>query len=213
MKTNRKNLIDTLSEDLTPVKPLNLRAVTIAWYFGAFAFAIAIMLVIAPFRENIFEQLASSKQFLFESVFGLITIGFLIYRAIELSRPSGNTSSKALVLPISMLTIWLSMYVYGYVEPALEPSMHGKRPHCSLEVMLISIPSMLIGMVIIKKQWPIMPTMSALLIGLAAGAIPQLLMQFGCMYETTHILLYHVLPGLCVGAIAAMLSNKLIQKV
>lgn len=213
MKPSRKHLIDALSEDLTPVKPLNLRAVTIVWYVGAFAFAICMMLLVAPFRENIFTQLATSKQFIFESVLGLIAITILIYRGIALSRPSSETSNKALLLPIGILTLWLGMYVFGYFQPALEPALVGKRPHCSLEVILISIPSMLVGMMIIKKQWPIMPTISALLIGLAAGAIPQLLMQFGCMYETTHILIYHVLPGLGVGAIAAVLSNKLIQKV
>ncbi len=213
MTPNRKNLIDTLSANLTPVKPLNLRAVTAAWYIGAFAFAICVMLFIAPFRENTFTQLASSKQFLIESVVGLVAIALLIYRAIDLARPSGNTTHKALILPLGMLILWLGMYVYGYIQPALDPSMADKRPHCALETILIAIPSMLIGMAIIKKQWPIIPTTCAILIGLAAGAIPQLLMQFACMYETTHILLYHVVPGLCVGAIAAVLSNKLIKKV
>lgn len=213
MKANRKNLIDDLSQDLKPVKPINLFAVTATWYLAAFAFAIGMMLLVSPFRENIWSQLASSKQFLFESILGLVAIALLVHRGIALSRPSSNTTVKALALPIALLLLWLGMYVFGYFQPALEPAMLGKRAHCSLEVIFISIPSMLIGMAIIKKQWPIMPTISALLIGLAAGAIPQLLMQFGCMYETTHILLFHVLPGLSVGAIAAALSNKLIQKV
>lgn len=213
MNTNRENLISELSNDLSPVKPLNLKLVTLIWYLSAFGFAIAMMLLVAPFRENIFTQLATSKQFLFESVLGLVAIGFLVYRAIDLSRPSSQATPKALILPLGLLFLWLGMYLYGYIEPALEPSMAGKRPHCSMETVLIALPSMFIGMFIIRKQWPVLPTTSALLIGLAAGAIPQLLMQFGCMYETSHILLYHVLPGLSVGAIAAVLSNKLIQKV
>jgi len=211
MKPTRENLINNLSSSLKPVKPLNLPLVTLGWYIGAFALTIALMLMVAPFRENILTQLTTSKQFLFESILGLVSIGLLIYRGIDLSRPSGNTSTKALILPIGLLVLWLSIYAFGYIQPALEPSHLGKRGHCSLEVLMFGLPSMVVGLYIMKRQWPILSTSSALLIGLAAGAIPQLLMQFGCMYETTHILVYHVLPGLSVGIIAALIGKLLIK--
>ena len=48
-------------------------------------------------------------------------------------------------------------------------------------------------------------------LGLAAGMLPALYMQLACMYEPTHILSMHILPGLLMvlaGAAIALLWRR-----
>jgi hypothetical protein len=45
-------------------------------------------------------------------------------------------------------------------------------------------------------------------IGLAAGMLPALYMQLACMYEPSHILGYHILPGLLMVGAAAGIAAK-----
>ena len=46
-----------------------------------------------------------------------------------------------------------------------------------------------------------------MLLALAAGMIPALFMQVACMYDPSHILLLHILPGLSMVLGAAALAS------
>ena len=43
-------------------------------------------------------------------------------------------------------------------------------------------------------------------LGLAAGMLPALYMQLACMYEPLHILTLHILPGLAMVLMAAVIA-------
>lgn len=95
--------------------------------------------------------------------------------------------------------IWVGFYVLGLFEPALDPSMHGKREHCHYEAFIYSLPPTIISCWLISKRLPLQTFQTGLLTGIAAGMIPALLMRFSCMYDPGHILKAHILPGLVNG--------------
>lgn len=212
MKQNHNNLINELTADLKPVKVLSVPKVTILWLMATFISSIVFLLLVMPFRENFMAQLAQSTHFLIESLLGLTLISFLAYKSIDSLVPSEHTGSKQGYLALALAISWIGIYAFGYIEPALSPSSLGMRPHCSIEVIVYAIPSLAIGLLITSKQWPLTPTISGLFIGLAAGAVPAFLMQFACAYETTHIIIYHLLPGVCIGLLGALLANRFIKK-
>ena len=119
--------------------------------------------------------------------------------------PAALTRRFAMVGAVLML-LWLAQYVFGLVNPALEPSELGKRGHCSMEVMLYSTPLILAAMYFIRRLYPLAFARTALSAGLAAGMIPALYMQLACMYESVHILSMHIFPGLVMGLAAAAMA-------
>jgi len=212
MKQHRDDLINELTTDLTPVKAISVPKAAMLWLAATFLSSIIFLLLVMPFRDNFISQLSESKHFLIESILGLAFIAYLAYKSIDSAIPSDSATSKSRYLPLTLLLCWIGIYAFGFIDPAVHPSDHGMRPHCSIEVMIYAIPSLVIGLFIINKQWPLAPTMSGLLVGLVAGAVPAFLMQFACAYETEHILVYHLLPGVSIGLLGAFIANRFIKR-
>ncbi|MFT4583693.1 MAG: hypothetical protein ACI915_005129 [Gammaproteobacteria bacterium] len=74
--------------------------------------------------------------------------------------------------------------------------MTGKREHCYVEVFLVGLPALAFGIIALRNLYPLRDAFSGALIGLAAGTIPALMMQFACMYLVPHIFSHHLAPGL-----------------
>jgi hypothetical protein len=110
-----------------------------------------------------------------------------------------------------LLFIWVVFYVYGIVDPALSESMSGKRDHCYLETMLMASLPLSVGLFWAKGQWPTNVMQTGLLFGLASGAIAAMVMQFACMYDPMHALLFHILPGFFMGFVGAFLAKVIIK--
>ena len=142
---------------------------------------------------------------------GCIAIIVIAYMAFRSAIPSGQSEYKRRVVPIGLLFVWMAFYVYGIVDPALVESMAGKRDHCYLETMLLAALPLLAGLFWAKGCWPTNKVQTGLLFGLASGAIAAMVMQFACMYDPMHALLFHVLPGLFMGVIGAFLAKIIIK--
>ncbi|OUR71277.1 hypothetical protein A9Q78_10105 [Methylophaga sp. 41_12_T18] len=206
MKTSRRNFIDNLTTELTPVNAVNTRVSAMYWFASAFALAIIIFSLTGPFRSGAVDSLLSSPQFFIETVIGLIAVITLIYTAFEMAIPAPRSKIRILAWPVLILVGWISLYLFGLSHPALEPSMLGKREFCYVETFLYSVPALLLGLLWVKKQWPTEPVIAGALVGVAAGVVPAMVMQFACMYEPMHILTEHILPGLSVGLVGALLA-------
>jgi hypothetical protein len=142
---------------------------------------------------------------------GFLGIALLIYTAFGLTIPSQKQVAKRLVWPFTILTIWIGAYLLGLIYPALEPSMSGKREYCYYETFVYALPLLLTSLLWARKQWPLHPKVTGLLLGLAAGAVPALIMQFACMYEPLHILTRHILPGLSVGLLGVLMGSAMLR--
>jgi len=194
-------LISNLSRDLAPVSPpSNINRLAIAWFLLSAIFVVAITHLFGPIRPGAFSQLGTEPRFLLETMLGVAAIlwtSLLAFRSAVPAALSKQFAATGMVL----MALWLAQYVIGFVSPALEPSMLGKRDHCFSETLVYSLPVILTGLFLIRRLYPLRPMRTAMSIGLAAGMLPALYMQLACMYEPSHILGYHILPGLLmVGA-------------
>jgi hypothetical protein len=212
MKNDHEKLITALVNDLKPVaKPAGFVMPFQLWLMMAVLFASGLAWLMGPYRPGALAQLAASLQFSVETVVGCIAITMIVFIAFRSAIPSGMTEFKQRVMPISLLFVWIGFYVYGIVDPALAESMAGKRDHCYLETMLFATLPLLVGLFWAKKLWPINKIQTGLLFGLASGGIAAMVMQFACMYEPMHALLFHILPGLEMGVIGAFLAKVIIK--
>lgn len=203
MSKNRNELISELSHNLT-VSSRAGRTVDLIVYWLALNFIIAISLIYydGPFRADSLQQAYDNPQFFLESLTGLFAIVMLGVTAIHSGIPSNRFNLRLFLPALSVLFIWLGFYVVGIWSPALEPSTVGMRSvPCYLETILFGLPSLVLGMYFIGRLWPLNGARTGLMIGLAAGATPALIMQFACMYAPVHIITHHLLPGLMLGVI------------
>ena len=83
---------------------------------------------------------------------------------------------------------------------------------CYVETILYGLPSLVIGIYLIGRLWPLHGASTGLIIGLAAGATPALIMQFACMYIPLHIITHHLLPGLLLGIVGLFAGKYFLTK-
>ncbi len=194
---DRDALIAQLSSGLETVKPTPLGPMTLLWLLLSGAWVIGAIHVTGTLRPGALQQLAQHPHFLLETLTGVLAIGLLGLIGFRSAAP-GALSRPLLGVALALLGVWLSSYVAGFVSPALEPSMLGKRDHCMSETLLFGLPPAVLAMFMARRLYPLDGSRTALLLSLAAGMMPALYMQLACMYEPSHILRLHILPGLLV---------------
>lgn len=201
-----ERLIDSLSRDLAPVAPArNVNLVGLAWLLSSAVFVVAVTQSVDPVRPGVLDQFAEAPRFLLETLLGVVAISWTGLLAFRSAVP-GELSRKFAAAGLALMALWLAQYVVGLASPALEPSEWGKRPFCYLETMIYSAPPILAAVFIARRLYPLHYTRTAMLLALAAGMIPALFMQVACMYDPSHILLLHILPGLSMVLGAAALT-------
>lgn len=208
----RDDLIADLVGDLSPVRaPGKTGARSMLWLGLAATVAVALMFARAPFRPGFVDQLSTNPRFLIESLCGFGAIVLAARFSFAAAVPGAKPSIILLTLPFVAALSWIAFYLYGFIDPALPASMAGKRPHCFAEVFCLGLPALIVGFIALRSLYPLRGSYSGALIGLAAGAIPALAMQFACMYLTPHILSHHILPGLALALIGAIAGRFLLH--
>ena len=201
-----ERLIENLSRDLPPVAPPhNVNLVGLTWLLASAIFVVAVTQWTDPVRPGVFGQFQEAPRFLLETLLGVAAITWVGLLAFRSAVP-GELTRRFAVAGLALMALWLAQYVIGLVSPALEPSEWGKRPFCYLETMIYSAPPILAALFIARRLYPLHYRRTAMLLALAAGMIPALFMQIACMYDPSHILLLHVLPGLSMALVAAALA-------
>ena len=210
---NRDALLDGLSEDLAPVRPRwPAGAAAALWLVLSWAFVVAATLATGPMRPDFAEQLAASPRFVLEVVAGVGVGIAAIVGALRLAVPGAGRPSFLLALTLAGAALWAGLFAFGLFDPALEPSMLGKREHCSVETFLFSAAPLVGAIFLMRRRAVLLPVPTALLAGLAAASLPAGLMQLACMYAPEHVLLYHVLPAVAVAAGAAVAGRWLLPR-
>jgi hypothetical protein len=210
MMKRQDELIDALSSNLEPVKPArNINAMAGAWVLLSALFVIVATYLAGPLRPGVFDQLASNPRFLLETLLGVAAITWVGVAAFRAAIPAALT--KVFMLTgLILMGLWLAQYVIGLFNPALEPSTLGVRAACYFETMAYALPPTIVAILLARRLYPLQWLKAASVFGLTAGMIPALYMQLACMYEPTHILAFHILPGLAmvfVGIVGAVIAK------
>lgn len=201
-----EQLIEELSRDLPPVRPSpNVNALAMLWLIASAVFVVMVTWLAGPVRTGAFGQLAAEPRFLLETVLGVVAIGWLGLAAFRAAVPGALTRRFA-VAGFVLLAFWLAQYVVGLVNPALQPSDLGERHRCYLETAVYALAPILAGVILVRRLYPLRYLRTAMSLALAAGMIPALYMQIACMYEPSHILQFHILPGLSMVLVGAAVS-------
>lgn len=200
----KDQLVDHLAADLRPVHRFSAGAVLALWLGIAWAFVCLVTFATGDLRPGVIEQLRQSPRFLVECVLGLV-VGIAVFRnAILLSLPGVMSWKRAAIVTVGLLGVWVGVYVYGLANPALEPSMLGKRPHCFVETFAFSSVPLVLGYWLVSRRTPIARGWTGALIGAAAASLPATIMQIACMYDPKHILQFHLAPVAIVGIAGAI---------
>ena len=206
-------LVETLKGDFSPVRrPLPVGRAAVLWLLGSWAFVAAIMVVTGPFRPGFSEQLLSSPRFLLECLLGMAVSVAATWAALALSVPGFSSFGRLLVAAATPLVAWFGTYFYGLLDPALAPSMVGKRAHCLLETLFLGLPPFAALLALVRRRAAIRRAWAGALGGVAGAGIPALLMQMACMYDPRHILTHHLGPMLLVSVLGAALAWRFLPR-
>lgn len=207
----RSQLIDSLATAMRPLRPVRgLDWHALGWCVLALGLVAVAALAGGTLRAGVLEQLQDHPRFLLESLLGATGIVMAGVAAFRAAVP-GALSRRFGVATVLVLAAWTLCYVIGLYSPALEPSMLGKRPGCVWETPLLALAPLLLALGYQRRLYPLHPAGAGALLGLAAGSLAALFMQFACMYEPRHILGFHLLPGIAVapaGALLALLAAR-----
>jgi len=202
-----KQLIDQLAGDLQPVKrlpPVSLMA--LAWLLFLAVTVVASINLTGPLRPGAYNDAVSVPLFSLELILGVLTISVAAWAALRSAIP-GTPRRGAAYLAVALFVAWFTLYGVGFVSPALDTGMLGKRDHCVFESLILGIPAMGLGWSMLQRLYPLRPLQTAAALGLAAGLAPGLYMQLGCMYDPGHALAFHYAPGVAAAAIFAGLYS------
>ena len=195
MTDRQRPLIESLAAELSPV-PWWRRPVwvTVLWLLVALAFAITSTLLHEPWRVGWQTQLLTTPVVALE--IGVAGLGFVVlgWLALQASLPAGRSLLFLFGGALLCWLPWLMLLWIGHEHPALAPSMAGKRETCYLEVMVLSQPITLLGLLLARQLYLLRGWLAGALIGLASGMLVALLMQLACMYLIEHALHQHVAP-------------------
>jgi hypothetical protein len=212
-KKNTADLIDELVGDLQAVKsyPNSIRLLLV-WLPLSFIGTAAVMLMYGPYRPAAISQLLEAPRFLLEVVLGVATVASGSYLAFELAIPELKRSKFLFLVPATLFVSWMALLAFSLFSPAIEPSMVGKREHCLYEVLVYGSALFFVATWLQKKGLVLDRTLSYLCTGLAAAAIPAILMHVACMYEPYHVLSLHIAPFIGVAVVGSLLSYVFSRK-
>lgn len=204
---SRADLVRELAEGLRPVRRMpSPTSLALVWLVGSWAFVAAVTLATGGLRPGVLSQLTASPRFLGETMLGLVTGAVAIRAAADLGVPRPPLPWRRAAPALFLLAGWVGAYLYGLRDPALEPSMLGKRAGCYLEVLAFAAPPMAAALWLIRQAFPLARVWTGAMVGAAAGAVPGLLMQLSCMYDPAHILSYHLAPIAAVAFVGGLLG-------
>lgn len=199
----KNDLIDRLAGDLRPVRRFPTGAVVTLWLLLGWSFVCLVTFATGDLRPGVIGQLQASPRFVLECGLGFV-VGIVLYRfAVLLAVPGATSARRAAGISVALLSAWFGVYLYGLVDPALEPSMVGKRPHCFVETFVFSSVPLVVGFWLVVRRLPLARGWTGALVGSAAASIPATIMQIACMYDPKHILQFHLGPVLIVGSVGA----------
>lgn len=208
----RTELIARLKEDLTPVKrspSLTLRMGS--WMVSIVIFGVVAILV-SQTRADIHSVL-TSPLFLIESAAILIagtTSGII---ALLLSTPGKQTRWYSMT-GIGAITAWILSTIVAFSLQASDStlasglSFHGIA--CSQTVLVFAVAPALVLAALLRTGSAVSGKTAGALLLAAAGMFGMFILQFTCASsQSLHIMVYHLLPVLALGALGWYLGSYL----
>jgi len=212
MKPDHDQLIGDLVADLKPVRRAGRIGVWIAaWLAIAFLYSLLMTVATGPMRPGALHDLIDYPWFAGETLLAITAVLTLTWGALRFTIPGALRPARHFWLTLIPLLAWVGVYGVGFWHPAHPVSTLGDRGVCFLQIFLFSLPALGLMLWFARAQFPLWPRITGALGGAAAAAIPGALMQFACMYEPKHILIFHLAPMLASAVVGALVAPFVLQ--
>jgi len=211
---HQPDLLDALVADLRPVRPAApwLRAM-LSWCLVSWAIVGGIILMSGPLRDGAVADLMASPRLAVELALGFAAGLAGIWAGLELGVPGGPSARRLWTPPLLLFGAWILMIGYGLIQPSGPATMDGKRLHCFLQTLLVSVPPYSVALYFLRGRITHAQTRAGILVGTAAAAIPALWMYLACQAEPLHVLTFHLSPILIVGVLGAVVANRTLSRI
>ncbi|MDE2219384.1 MAG: DUF1109 family protein [Gammaproteobacteria bacterium] len=203
-KRNTERLIESLSQDLAPVRPLAPPARRALLWLAAAGLLIGIALL--RFADlGAFAARHAAPRLALESAAMLLTAITAIVAAFHLSLP--DRSSLWRYAPLPPLLLWIATSSLGCLQYGLGLGPAGDRVgesgHCFAFILMVSLPLTALLYAVLRRAHPLELLPVALTAALGAGALAAFALQFFHRFDVTAIdLALHLAAVLVVAAIA-----------
>jgi hypothetical protein len=208
----RSDFIDALVAEIRPVRPALpwISAIAI-WTLGSTLFVALTILMSGSMRAGLEADLRTLRLPL-ELGFGAATLCAAIAASLEVGVPGAPSLLRLLTPVILTGSLWLSMTIYGEAIPGPTVSMDGKRAHCLIEGVMMSVPPTLLALLLLRQRGVRSRELAGALGGMAAASLPAIGMQLAGMYQPEHALRFHLSPVLSLGLLGALAGHFILPR-
>jgi hypothetical protein len=207
-------LVDLLVADLEPVRPAaSWRRAMFAWCLVSWAIVSVAILSSGPLRDGLLGELIGSPRLAIELAFGFAAGLAAIWTGLEFGVPGAPSRPRLLAPPLLLFCGWTLAIGYGLIHPSDPTTMDGRRVHCFIETLLVSLPPFSVALYLLRGRIVFARAGAGLLVGAAAAAIPALWMHAACTTEPLHALTFHLSPILIIGVLGAILARRVLPRI
>lgn len=201
-------LIDQLTKDFTPVKPISPLRNTLLWTLLSLGFvAMAIMMMS---RRQISDLLSDPIAIITTLWFLLNSVG-LVFAINVAGIPGKKNQRMILSIAIGAYVLLIGILLGTVVMTKSSIALTGME--CVVGVAMLSSMPLIFLFALVKKLAPTSPWLIGLLAGISACAFGAFGLAFSCTDDDPlHLLIFHlILPTILVGSISAIIGKKLIK--
>jgi hypothetical protein len=212
MTRRREDLIQELAT--SPAVPPGASAITpraLRWLASATVIALLAIVLREPLREAWLAQLMAAPRELLAAGMASLAILSAGLAAFRSGVPSPTSPLRHAFWPLVFGLAWIGLLALGALGGENGASTARSRAYCWLEVFAYGAPGLWLGLLALRRLWPLHGAWSGALLGFAAGAIPALIMDLACVNEPGHSLAYHVVPGLALAAAGALAGARVLR--
>lgn len=203
-------LIDTLSGDLRPVKPLP-SPLCRATGFSAAAIVIAAVFSLAAGVRDDAMTLAATPRFAAEIVLMAVS-GFLsAFAAFHLSIPDTKIRRPVLLAVLAATTGWLFLALACCA--GVDDMIHGHADyHCLRDLAVLAVMPVVAAFVLLSRGAPVWSGFAGYGMALSAASFSAAALRFLCANDNHgHLLLWHYIPVIVLALLGILLGKAVIK--
>jgi hypothetical protein len=211
MKT--KDLIDQLSKNPHPVKPLPGIRKRMFSLLGSMILGSGIIFAFSSKRPDLHEALFRS-QFFIGALVLLVSWVALTYSVSILQLPTIENKKYLSIGGAFVFVLALGYLIKGMTSAQpLTDGFSSAGLICSLHILLLSAIPFILLFLTLRKSAPVQSLYAGLNIGLCCATLGIFLLQFSCPNDNpSHLLMWHVLvPIGSLGVLGALLGQKILK--
>lgn len=202
-------LIDKLTTNLEPVRPLSPLRNTLLWVAVSLVSVAVILFLMMPQRPV--SQMLEQPITVFSGLWLLVNTIFMAFTANIIGMP-GRTNQH-LIFAISFAFYLLLIGVLLGVAITFTSPIVLSGSACVKAVIILSIIPLVFFFNIVRKLAPTSPLLMGLLLGLSTCAMGAFGVGFSCANEDPlHLLFFHfTAPALLLGGLGAIIGKKILK--